>query len=257
MARERAFLVSSALLFLASAGGTISWSRTMAGGTPMPGGWTLSMAWMRMPGQTWFGAAAAFVGMWEVMMMAMMLPALVPVLSSYRRSVRDHTETRVGGLTALAGAAYFSVWAVYGSVAYALGVGLTAAAMRWSTLARYVPVATGVILLVAGCLQLTDWKARQLGRCWEALACGPSEPPGARRIWRHGLQLGVRCALCCSGFMILLLVTGMMNLGAMALVAVAITLERLAPRPERVARAAGAIVIAAGALLVARALARV
>ncbi len=30
---------------------------------PMPGGWTMEMMWMRMPGQTG-PAAAAFLGMW-------------------------------------------------------------------------------------------------------------------------------------------------------------------------------------------------
>ena len=50
MTRDRAFLGACALLFLASAGGTILWCRSMGGGMPMPGGWTMSMAWMRMPG---------------------------------------------------------------------------------------------------------------------------------------------------------------------------------------------------------------
>ena len=54
---------------------------------PMPGGWTMSMAWMRMPGQTWPGAASSFLGMWVVMMVAMMLPSLVPMLLRYRRAV--------------------------------------------------------------------------------------------------------------------------------------------------------------------------
>ena len=45
----------------------------------MPGGWTMAMAmaWTRMPGQTWPGAAASFLGMWVVMMVAMMLPSVV------------------------------------------------------------------------------------------------------------------------------------------------------------------------------------
>jgi hypothetical protein len=34
------------------------------------------MAWMRMPGQV--GAAATFIGMWSVMMVAMMLPVFLP-----------------------------------------------------------------------------------------------------------------------------------------------------------------------------------
>src|SRR4051794_41054140 len=46
-----------------------------------------AMAWMRMPGQTWPGAAAAFLGMWLVMTIAMMLPALLPALLEYRRTI--------------------------------------------------------------------------------------------------------------------------------------------------------------------------
>jgi hypothetical protein len=57
-----------ALLFAASAAATIVWCTSMSamGRMPMPGGWTMSMAWMRMPGQTWPGAAASFLGMWVV-----------------------------------------------------------------------------------------------------------------------------------------------------------------------------------------------
>src|SRR5262245_66406724 len=91
---ERGFLAASALLFVASAAATVAWCGSMSGGMPMPGGWIMSMAWMRMPGQSWSGAAAGFLGMWVVMMVAMMLPSLVPMLSGYRRSVRDTTGAR-------------------------------------------------------------------------------------------------------------------------------------------------------------------
>src|SRR5881396_1936198 len=89
MASERAFLGISALLFAASAAVTIGWCASMSAmvGMPMPGGWTMSMAWMRMPGQTWPGAAASFLGMWVVMMVAMMLPSLGPMLWRYRQAV--------------------------------------------------------------------------------------------------------------------------------------------------------------------------
>src|SRR3954453_1704177 len=102
MASERAsrnaFIGMSALLFLARATLTITWCGSMSGvgGVSMPGDWTMSMAWMRIPGQTWPGAAALFVGMWIVMMMAMMLPSLVPTLWRYRRCVRISRHTRPG-----------------------------------------------------------------------------------------------------------------------------------------------------------------
>jgi len=106
------------------------------------------MAWMRMSEQTWLGAAASFMGMWVVMMAAMMLPSLVPMLSNYRRSLRSQDDIRLEELTALAGVGYFCVWALFGAVAYPLGVVLAAAEMRWSGLARCVPIATGTVLLL-------------------------------------------------------------------------------------------------------------
>src|SRR4029450_547065 len=70
---EHAVLAVSSLLFAISTTLTIVWCVPMLamGGMPMPGGWTMSMAWMRMPGQTWIGAVASLVGMWIVMMVAM------------------------------------------------------------------------------------------------------------------------------------------------------------------------------------------
>ena len=94
---------------------SIYWCGSMSGGMAMPGGWTMSMAWMRIPGQTWLDAAASFMGMWVVMMAAMMLLSLVPMLASYRRSVRGPDEARLGGLTALAGVGCFLVRAVVGA----------------------------------------------------------------------------------------------------------------------------------------------
>jgi len=57
---KHVFFGVSALLFVTSALITIAWSASMSGmgEMPMPGGWTMSMAWMRMPGQSWPGPAA-------------------------------------------------------------------------------------------------------------------------------------------------------------------------------------------------------
>src|SRR5712672_2776932 len=119
-ASRRAFLGVSALLFAASAAATIVWCASMSamGGMKMPGGWTMSMAWMQMPGQTWPGAAASFLGMWVVMMVAMMLPSLVPMLWRYRQAIGGAGGTRLGRLTALVGAGYFFVWTVFGMAVF-------------------------------------------------------------------------------------------------------------------------------------------
>jgi predicted metal-binding membrane protein len=123
-ASQQAFLGISGLLFAASTAVTIAWCASMSamGEMPTPGGWTMSMAWMRMPGQTWPGAAASFFGMWGVMMVAMMLPSFVPMLWRYRRAVDRTVETRLGRLTALVGVGYFVVWAAFGIVVFPLAV---------------------------------------------------------------------------------------------------------------------------------------
>ena len=251
---ERAFWGVSVLAFAASATVTIVWCSSMSamGGMPMPGGWTLSMAWMRMPGQTWHGAAASFLGMWVVMMVAMMLPSLVPMLWRYRQAVGGTGETRLGRLTALVGVAYFFVWAVFGMAAFPVGAALAAVEMRLPALARAVPFAVGVVILIAGSLQFTAWKARHLACCRAAPGLGRTLPADAGTAWRHGLRLGLHCGHCCVGLMAINLGLGVMDLRAMAAVAAAITAERLAPAGERVARAIGAVVVGAGVLLIAR-----
>ena len=255
MASERAFFGVSALLFAASAAVTIVWCGSMSsmGGMPMSGGWTMSMAWMRMPGQTWPGAAATFLGMWIVMMVAMMLPCLLPALWRYRQAVGRTGEAYPGRLPALLGVGYFFAWTVFGMAAFPLGVALAAVEMRQPALARGVPIAVGVVVLIAGALQFSAWKARHLACCREAPGRVRTLPADAGTAWRYGLRLGLHCSFCCAGLMTILLVIGVMDLRAMAVVAVAITVEHLAPSGERVARAIGAVVIGAGLFLIVRA----
>lgn len=85
---RRAFFAVLTLLFAISAVVTIARCASMSAmaGMPMPGGGTMSVAWMRMIGQTWFDATASFLGMWVVMMAAMMLPSLAPMLWRYRQA---------------------------------------------------------------------------------------------------------------------------------------------------------------------------
>jgi predicted metal-binding membrane protein len=247
---RRAFVGVSALLFVLSA--VLTASMPAMGGMPMPGGWTMSMTWMRMPGQTWPGAAASFVGMWIVMMAAMMLPSLVPMLCRYRRAVGTRGEPRLGPLTALVGMGYFFVWTVVGMAVYAAGIALAAAAMQQPALARAVPAAAGAAVLLAGALQFTAWKAHHLACCRSA----PERctlPAAAGAAWRYGLRLGTHCTCSCAGLTMMLLVIGVMDLRAMGAVTAAVTIEHLAPAGRRVSHAIGAVVAVAGLVWIARA----
>src|SRR5438034_8134576 len=210
------------------------------------------MSTMPMPGHTWLGAAAAFLAMWVVMMVAMMLPSLVPMLWRYRQAVTRTGDTRLAWLTALVGAGYFFVWTAFGMAAFPLGVALTAIEMQLPALARAVPIAVGVVVLIAGALQFTAWKAHHLACCRKPSGRGRMLATNAGTAWRHGLRLGLHCSCCCFGLMAILLVIGVMDLRAMAVVAAAIAVERLAPAGERGARATGAVAVGAGLFLIAR-----
>ena len=191
--------------------------------------------------------------MWIVMMVAMMMPSLFPMLQRYRQAVGITGETRVGRLTLLVGVGYFFVWTVFGLAAYPLGVALAVAEMQQPSLARTVPFAVGAVVLIAGALQYTSWKACHLTCCRNMPARGSTLPAEAGTAWRHGLRLGLHCAYCCVGLIAILLVIGVMDLRAMAVVAAAITVERLLPAGERVARVTGAAIVGTGLLLIARA----
>jgi predicted metal-binding membrane protein len=175
------------------------------------------------------------------------------MLRRYRQAVATTGEKRLGRLTALVGAGYFFMWTMFGMAAYPLGVALAAVEMQQPALARAVPIAVGVVVLIAGFLQLTAWKARHLACCREEPGRSRTQPADAGTAWRHGLHLGLYCSRCCAGLMGILLVVGVMDLRAMAVVATAITVERLAPAGERVARAIGAVVVGTGLFMIARA----
>lgn len=220
-------------------------------------GGTMSTVWMRMPGQSWPGAAASFLAMWVAMMVAMMLPSLAPMLWRYR----------AGCVTVLVGMGYFLVWTVLGAVVFPLGVALSMMGMRQPLLARAEPFAVAVVVLIAGALQLTRWKARRLA-CRGELGRPEPKAPALERsegkdlhsagrdagmAWRHGVRLGIDCAQCCAGLMAIPLVAGIMDLRVMGAVTVAVTAERLAPARMQVARGVGVAGVGAGAMLIARA----
>jgi predicted metal-binding membrane protein len=243
---ERAVIVTAALAFAASTTVTVAWCSSMSAmpGMDMPGGWTMSMTWMRMPGQSWTGAAATFLGMWIVMMVAMMLPVLAPMLLRYQRAVSPAGAARLVRLTIAVGAAYFLVWAAFGLAVYPVGIALAEATMTRPSLARATPVVIGLVVMIAGLLQYTAWKARQL------VCCHANPVQGLRQdsstAFRHGMQLGMRCIRCCLGPTVVLLCLGVMDLRAMAIVTAAIALERLSPAGLRLARLTGALATSAG-----------
>ena len=210
----------------------------------------MPMMWMPMPDESWLGKAAAFIGIWTVMMAAMMLPSLVPMLWRYRRAVASADRMHLAWLTAVVGVGYLFVWTVLGAAVFPLGAAISALSMGPWVPVRAVPIAGGAVILIAGLLQLTTWKARRLARCSDVPGCVHTLSADSRSAWRHGLRLGFHCVYCCAELMAVLLVLGVMDLRVMVAVTAAVTAERLAPAGMHVARGVGALLVVAGVLLI-------
>jgi predicted metal-binding membrane protein len=152
--------------------------------------------------------------------------------------VHGTARTRLIGLIALVVLGYFAVWAALGIVAYPVDGAIP-------------PAAAGFVMLVAGMLQFTRWKAHHLACCREVPGPGRRLNADATTAWQHGLHLGLHCCHSSAGAMAILLAVGSMDMVAMLVVTAVITIERLAPRGESAARAIGVVTIAAGLLVAA------
>jgi predicted metal-binding membrane protein len=205
------------------------------------------MAPMSMPAPSSLGAVGLFLGMWAAMTAAMMLPSFGPMLWRYRRAVGAAGPMRREMLTTIVGIGYFAVWMALGVLAFPLARASVA-------LGRTAPIATGVVVLLAGAWQLTSWKAHHLACCrmHPARACARSHD--ARAAWRLGVRHGLDCARCCGNLMAIPLVVGLMDARAMLLVGAAIAIERLAPAGARLARVIGIVVLGAGVSSIVRAI---
>ena len=255
MDSRRVFLGVTAIVIAASAAMTIATCVSMSamGEMAMPGGWTMSHMWMRIPGQSWLGATASFVAMWLVMMVAMMLPSLVPTLLCYRDTAGATGAARPGSLSALVAVGYFAVWAAVGAMVFPLGTVFANVMMRESEASRVVPVVVGVTVVVAGVVQHSRWKARHLAVCRGTPGAHLTKPVGMAAAWRHGVHIGFACTRSCAGLTAVALAFGMMDLRVMAIVGAAITFERRARNGERVGRVIGVIVTTVGFALLASA----
>jgi predicted metal-binding membrane protein len=200
----------------------------------------------------------AFVAMWTAMMVVMMVPSLAPALRDYHRVAhRSRASAHPRWSTAAMAAAYYAVWAGVGVALLPLGALLevmsSVVERRLPALAHAGPLAVGVVVVIAGAIQLTTWKAHHLACCRRVAAHGGVMAPRGAAAWRAGVRLALHCCLSCAGPMAVLLAVGVMDLRAMAVATAAITAERVAADGVRAARVIGVLAIVTGVALIARA----
>ena len=206
----------------------------------MPGGWAMSMMWMRMPGQTWVTSALSFMLMWLAMMVAMMLPSALPMFLKTRQKWSSLCYMASG---------YFMTWLVAGIAIYLPGILLMRIAMRSELVSHSIPLLSGASLIVAGAIQFTAWKKTQLLRCRSPFGCTFSSAH-CETGFRLGCRQGATCCFCCLSPMAVLLTLGMMNPLVIIAVAIIIAAEKLLPRPEITARVVGVAAIFSGGIMI-------
>jgi len=199
-----------------------------------------AVAWvvtdLRMAGMgagTDLGSLGFYVGVWVVMMAAMMFPSVWPMVVAYHAIARRRRELgksapAAGSAVFLAG--YLLAWTVFGLAAYGViraARGLDIDALAWD---RGGPYLAGAVILGAAIYQLTPAQDVCLRKCRTPMHFFLG-------LWRDGLggalRLGVEhgawCIGCCWALMAALFALGVMSLGWMAFVAALIALEKLLP----------------------------
>ena len=193
---------------------------------------------------------APFLGAWLVMMAAMMLPSVAPVAVLWTRLIAGASagSRRVARMSAFL-AGYLLLWAAVGAVAFALLSGAERLVTAAPAAAKWLGV---VIFVAAGAYQLTPWKDLCLRHCRSPIGALMYYVGfrGRGRDLRVGLHHGATCIGCCWGLMILLVAVGVMNVVAMAALAVVIFAEKLWRYGKPFGLAVGVVLVAVGILAI-------
>ncbi len=209
-----------------------------------------SMASMGNTAMDGTGGGVVFLSGWTAMMMAMMVPATLPLILLYRTIARNRlslVRARVGMVTLLVG--YIAVWASVGLPVYAYKSLAGAAA---GSLAAVLPA---LLLIVGGAYQFTPLKRICHARCSSPLFfLLQNWQPGTTGALRLGMVHGVDCLGCCAGLMVGLVALGMMNLAWMLTSALIIFAEKTIPNCHRIARPLGVVMVGGGVGLLATSL---
>ena len=190
------------------------------------------------------GGFVPFVLDWTAMMVAMMIPATLPLILLYRivaRQCLSPVRTRVGVAALFLG--YMVVWVVAGLPVYVYA--LTAEAVG-----SYAIALPAVLLVIGGAYQFTSLKRSCHTRCSNPLFFLMQKwRPGAVGALRLGVLHGIDCLGCCAGLMVGLVALGMMNLALVFTVALIIFAEKTLPESHRIARPLGVLMITGGVVL--------
>jgi predicted metal-binding membrane protein len=224
----------------------------------------MALAWLYIVGQapgmgdragTMGLGAWAFLGMWAVMVIAMMFPTVAP--TGYRiagpgapgagrpAGHGDMLWRLKRAISFMIG--YYAGWIAFGLAIYAVLSGAAGIVHVSASDGKWVATA---VYAVAGVYQFTFAKRACRERCVSpryvaATAAGSSSWRSV--IW-ESMHHALSCIGCCWAFMAVLIAVGLMNVVAMAILTAAIFVERHVTRRALVSNTVGVLLIAAAVL---------
>jgi predicted metal-binding membrane protein len=225
----------------------VAWALTVRQALDMrPMAIGLGQVGTRMPSEL---AAPLFMGMWLAMLVAMMFPAISPMVLAHRMVVVQRGEGPLPTVGFVLG--YLTVWTAIGLVPMAAFIelrALPAAALG----SAWLPVTSGLILVGAGVYQFTPAKGACLKVCRGPLQFILSHDFGAGILgaFRAGVDHGSYCLGCCWALMSVLVVVGLMNLVWMAVLAVVFLAEKNWRHGPFLGKLAGTLIAVLGAVVI-------
>lgn len=194
--------------------------------------------------------------MWAVMMVAMMTPSSTPMILAFaglnrRRNVNENTGNK--SLSFLAG--YLIVWFSFSAIATLIQWGLHSVGALSPEVISVTPLIGAIILILTGIYQFTPLKYVCLSNCRTPVSFLVTEwRDGTSGALIMGLRHGLYCLGCCWTLMLLLFVTGIMNLLWVALIAGYVLIEKVTPAGQMISHAIGLFIFGWGVWLLIQAL---
>ncbi len=195
------------------------------------------------PDLTMGGSWPLFLAIWVAMMAAMMFPAAAPMVLMYGRMRRSDPRS-----IALFTGSYMALWFGFGAIAYLVSALVESGASGSEWVAMNWGRAAGLLLALAGVYQLSPLKDICLRHCRSPLSFVMTHwRDGRGGAVRMGLAHGLYCMGCCWLLFLILIPLGVMNVAAMAAVAVVVFAEKVVPRGRTIGLLAAAMLILYGA----------
>jgi len=189
--------------------------------------------------------------MWTEMMVAMMLPAVTPLVLLFSKVARARAERGQPYVsTAFFATGYFTVWTLFSLIAALAQWVLHGAALLTPQMTANSSIVGGTMFIAAGIFQFTPLKKTCLTHCRSPLAFLMTEWRDGRAGaflmgWKHGLF----CTVCCWLLMLLLFAVGVMNLLWIAVLAIFALSERVAPKTWHLSQLSGLVLLCFGVWL--------